>query len=57
MHQEFFEQRLKECEEKRYAASLVADFKSFEYWDNEYENYKRMQVQWQNMIKSNNGVQ
>lgn len=28
MHQEFFEQGLKECEEKRYAASLIADFKS-----------------------------
>nr|DAK65941.1 MAG TPA: hypothetical protein [Caudoviricetes sp.] len=57
MHQEFFDQRLKECEEKRYNASLVADFKGFQYWDAEYENYKRMQIQWENMVKNEKGEQ
>lgn len=57
MHQEFFDQRLKECEGKRYNASLVADFKGFQYWDAEYENYKRMQIQWQNMVKNEKGEQ
>lgn len=55
MNEEFFNQRLKEYEEKRYNASVVADFKGFEYWDAEYENYKRMQAQYQNMINSIKG--
>lgn len=49
---EFFEARLKECDEKRKAAAMEADYKAFEHWDKEHSNYIRMKEAWEAKTKS-----